>query len=138
MRYVFFVLFAVVMTACAEEGPAPFAACTIGELTGTWRIRYVKTQGSCGDLNDETVVMSAEPPKLAAACTYAANNIGADKCTLEQDFTCPTLDNQGTQRWVGSYRQTAAGQLTGSVTLQADHPAIGMCRATYDVTWAQQ
>lgn len=72
------------------------------------------------------------------ACTYAAENIGQDKCTMELDFTCPTSDAAGTERWVGSHRHVAAGRVEGSMTLQLQHTRLGSCRSTCAMTMQRQ
>lgn len=116
----------------------PFT-CAIGSLTGTWLVKYSETNGSCGPFDDETIVMeSAGSDPLNKECTFAANRIATDKCSMEQDFTCPTRDREGTGRWIGITRQRGAGRLEGTMTLQIQHPRLGACRSTYAIVWTKQ
>jgi hypothetical protein len=127
----------VVLAGCSSGDPS--FTCAIGELSGTWRIHYEETNGNCGAVADETVVLSPAASQAASAgCTYAAQNISSDKCSLELDFTCPTTDNAGTQHWIGSMHQVAADRLEGSYTVQLQHPQLGTCRSTYDTTMQKQ
>jgi hypothetical protein len=110
----------------------------MGELTGTWRVSYRETNGTCGTLADETVVMGSGANDVAAsACTFGANQIASDKCSQSLDYTCPLKGVSGTQQWVGQLRQTAANRLEGPFTVQVQG-APGVCRSTYDVIWALQ
>ena len=131
------ILLAVALAACggSDSGEGSDFTCAIGELTGAWRLSYVELDGSCGPIPDETFIA---PPGGAGdpACVVDYNSISADKCQLETDVTCPTLDNLGTQTWVWSIRQTGSGLLEGSATLQLNHTS-GICRGTYDMTMSQ-
>lgn len=129
------------LLGCSSSSSEPFTACTIGSLTGTWRVTYVETDGNCGKLADETVVMSAAASPGAPgtpSCTFAANEISADHCRADLDFTCPLTGVAGTQRWVGATRQVSAGELSGSMTLTVTSPSLGPCRSTYAVDWTRQ
>lgn len=112
--------------------------CAFGELSGTWRVHYEETNGNCGAIADETVVLGTAPDPAAASCTRAADVISQDKCRADEDFTCPTADNRGTQHWIGTLHHTATDRVSGSLTVQVNHPSIGLCRSTYDVIWTRQ
>lgn len=121
----------------STNGDATFA-CAFGELSGTWRVHYEETNGNCGTIADETVVLGAAPDPAAGSCTRAADVISQDKCRADEDFTCPTGDNRGTQHWIGTLHHTAADRVSGSLTVQVNHPSLGVCRSTYDVIWTRQ
>ena len=127
--------FAVVLAGCSSSDPAPFT-CAMGELRGTWRAVYMQTNGNCGKVADETIVLSASTAGEASQCTYAAQQVSADKCRIDLDYTCPLTGQPGTQRWVGAMHHAAAGTVTGSMTVSAAGSAT--CRSTYDVTWTKQ
>ncbi len=112
--------------------------CAFGELSGTWRVHYEETNGNCGAIADETVVLGTAPDPAAASCTRAADVISQDKCRADEDFTCPTADSRGTQHWIGTLHHTASDRVSGSLTVQVNHPAFGLCRSTYDVIWTRQ
>lgn len=129
--------------ACgSEQGAtaAPFT-CSIGSLSGTWRVTYRETNGTCGPVADELLVEpdadAASPDAGADPCTYAARRIAADRCRYDFDFTCPLNGVKGTQRWVGTLRQTSATTLEGPWTLQGIAPDAA-CRSSYDVIWSQE
>jgi hypothetical protein len=128
---------AIALAACSDDDDAPAFQCRMGELTGTWRVSYRETNGSCGPVSEETVVLESQTNQgAAAACTYGANKPSPDKCTLSLDYTCPLNGVQGTQQWIGQLRQTAANRLEGSFSVQVQG-SPGVCRSTYDVTWTQ-
>jgi hypothetical protein len=115
--------------------PAPFT-CAIGELTGAWLVHYVETNGNCGPLNDETVL--AGVPQTSSGCTVQSQQISTDKCTLDIQATCPTTDGLGTQTWVDALHQVSSTKLTGTGTVQVNHPTLGICRSTYNITITQK
>lgn len=123
----------LLLVACSSDDE-PFKDCALGELTGTWRVTYDETNGSCGRLSDETVVL--KPGEASSACKYDSQAISADKCRIDLDFTCP-LAPQGSQRWIGALRHVAADRIEGSMTLQGTDGRL-VCRSTYDVTWTRQ
>ncbi len=126
------------VAACSSSSQEHFT-CAVGQLTGTWRLSYQETNGNCGAIADETVVLSPGAAQAASTgCTFAAQEVSADKCSMAVDFTCPTADNAGTQHWVGSMHQVAANRLEGSYTVQLQHPQLGLCRSTYDTTMQEQ
>ena len=129
-------LAACVLVACSSTEGSETFACSLGSLEGTWRIHYEETDGNCGEIADETVVQGATDPG-ADSCTYAASTVSADKCRWDTDFTCPTTDQRGTQRWTGVMTQTGEEELSGSMTVQLKHP-MGTCRGTYRVVWMKQ
>jgi len=104
--------------------------CAIGSLTGTWRLTYAQTDGNCGPISAETV--QAGTPG-SPSCSIASRQISPDKCRLDTSFTCPTTDNRGTQSWVAVLHQDSSTQLSGTGTVQVNHPA-GTCRSTYNLT----
>lgn len=129
-----------VLAACSSssDGDAPPAACKLGELDGTWRVTYAETDGTCGDIADETAVLSPGAAADAQSqCTYNAQNVSADKCRIDLDFTCPFPNGVGSQRWTGSLRHVADAKIAGSMTVQATDGRQA-CRSTYDVTWIRQ
>lgn len=114
----------------------------MGSLTGTWRVTYVETDGTCGKVADETVVItsgkSGATQPASTGCTYAADEISADRCRADLDFTCPLTGVAGTQRWIGATHQISATELTSSMTLTVTTPNRGTCRSTYTLDWTQQ
>lgn len=132
---------AVLLVGCSSSSSSPpFKDCAIGALTGTWHVTYVETDGNCGPLNAETVVISSKPTMggSAAACTFAASDISADRCTLDSDFTCPLNGGvAGSQRWIGTTHQIAAGEMSSTWTLSLSSPSLGSCRSTYAVDWTK-
>lgn len=124
--------------ATTPEPPTTFE-CQLGELTGTWRLKYTETNGSCGRLPDETVVLGAQGPDSGTSdCTLAAGTISADKCRLDQDFTCPSGDGlNGKVRWVGVTKHVAKDRLESDMTISIrEHPKIS-CQSTYTITWTR-
>lgn len=112
--------------------------CRMGQLTGVWRIHYAEVNGDCGAIQDEQVALGSEATaKDAAKCVMHTNVIAPDKCSVEQDFTCPTSDKAGESRMIGKMRQTGEGSASGTYTLRVDHKTLGTCRSTYDVTWTK-
>jgi hypothetical protein len=131
-----------VMMACwlagcgGDDNPAPFSDCHIGELSGTWRTHYAETNGNCGAIADETGIFNPNAPPPAGV-TIDAKQISSDKCRGDLAFTIATTDGQGSQSWVMVIHQTSATELQGTATLQLNHPTLGNCRSTYDVTVTQ-
>jgi hypothetical protein len=129
---------AIGIAACSSssEGEAPAFKCALGELRGTWRLSYKETNGDCGPIADETVVLTGGTSAAPAACTQDALVISDDKCRMDLDFTCPA-GNNGSQTWTGATRQVAEDRLIGDMTAQA---TIGTasCRSTYEITWQRQ
>jgi hypothetical protein len=135
-----FVTSALLLVACSSSTTEPpFAGpCHIGELTGTWHVTYAETDGNCGPVPAETVVLSASMTASAMGpkCTINADQVSADKCRLDSDFTCPLNGAVGTQRWVGATHQTGPGSLSSSWTVSTTGAVV--CRSTYTLTWVQQ
>jgi hypothetical protein len=129
----------LIAAGCSSSNSSePFTACTIGELRGTWRVTYAETDGTCGKVPSETVVLMPGNTKAASACTFATDRISPDRCRLDLDFTCPlTAPTSGSQHWVGALRQTSPTNLSGSMTLQVTTGAV-TCRSTYDIDYSQQ
>lgn len=142
IEVVSFVLLSALLGCSSTTSPGkPFTACTIGSLTGTWRVTYVETDGNCGKVADETVVLSSAATPGAPgtpACTIAANQVSPDHCRIDLDFTCTLNGAPGTQRWIGATRQVSATELSSSLTLTVTSPSLGSCRSTYAVDWTQQ
>jgi hypothetical protein len=130
MRFGLFVFIAACGCSSAGDQEDSFT-CTIGSLTGTWRTHYEETNGNCGPIPDETNVFKPGPPD--PACTVRTDKVSADRCRYDSDWTCPTTDKNGTQQWTVVMRQTAAGRLEGTGTVQLNH-ATGTCRSTYNMT----
>ncbi len=135
----------VLLAGCSSSTNAtPFTACTLGtpQLTGTFRVSYLEQSGDCGPVPDETIVLSGTPAQVSAqvktasaGCTYQADMISADKCRLDESFTCPLkAPYKGTQQWSGFLRQTSPTTLEGPLTAQLSSTA-GACRSTYEVTF---
>lgn len=135
LKSFFVVPFAVVLGCSSgpDDAEEPFTDCAIGELTGAWRFRYAETDGNCGALADETVILEpdGDPPD---GCDLESVEISDDQCRMDQAFSCPLNDGQGEQSWVLVLKQMASEHLEGSGTLQASHPILGSCRSTYDIT----
>ena len=128
-----------VLGCSSSSSGKPFTACTIGSLTGTWHVTYVETDGTCGKLAAETVVFT--PGKSGSGsdtCTFDAQQISADHCRMDLDFTCPLTGAPGTQRWIGATHQVSATELTSSMTLSVASSTLGSCRSTYTLDWTQQ
>lgn len=131
---------ALILLGCSSstESATPAFQCKIGELDGTWRVTYAETDGNCGQLAAETVVLKpGATSSSAAACQTAAQDISADKCRIDLDYTCPLATGSGSQHWAGAMHQTAETKLEGSLTVQANGSGLN-CRSTYDVTWQRQ
>ena len=128
---------AVLVGACSSstDGDAPSFQCALGELRGTWRLSYRETNGNCGPIADETVVLTGES-STPAACQQDAVLISEDKCRMDLDFTCPTA-NGGSQKWAGGTKQVAADKLIGDMTAEA-RIGTASCRSTYEITWTRQ
>ena len=114
-----------------------FSDCNLGSITGTWRTHYDETNGNCGAIPDETNISTSTTMPSDSACTVTTNVLSDDKCHLDRQFECPTTDGLGTQSWTSAITQTAAGRIEGSATVQLQHPSIGTCRSTYNVTITQ-
>lgn len=129
---------AFLLAACDQEEP-PALVCSLGELTGTWRVTYDEKNGNCGPIPAETVASdAAKPPKPSEdPCTRRLHRVSSDRCRFDFDFTCPTTDGAGAQRWVGVTKQTAEDRLESDVTVELDHPELGVCRSTYTATWTR-
>lgn len=128
----------LLVSACGSSDDEPPLVCHLGELTGTWRTTYEERDGTCGPLPAETVSLSpSDPGGGTGGCKYATDAISADKCRYDFDYTCPTTDGKGTQRWTGVTRQVEEGKLTGDTSVQLVHPELGTCRSTYTVTLAK-
>lgn len=121
---------AVLLAACGGE--EDFTECSIGQLTGTWRLHYREVNGNCGAIADETIMMSAAEP----TGTLTGAQISPDRCRMDIAFTAPTTDGQGTQTWTMVFHQTGPGQLEGTGTVQLNH-YMGTCRSTYDLTMSR-
>lgn len=99
-------------------------------MRGTWRLVYVETDGNCGPVNDE--IFSAGSTS-DSKCTTHSSSTSVDGCRADSDFTCPTLDGAGAQRWTGYLEIDSQTQASGVFAAQVTH-ASGACRSTYDVT----
>jgi hypothetical protein len=123
-------------TSAPPESEEPGLVCALDSLTGIWRVTYTEHDGDCGPVASETVDLGgsggADP-----SCTYAPKKPSADRCSLEFDFTCPTTDSKGSQRWTGITRQVAEKKLISDATAQLQHPELGVCRSTYTMTWTR-
>ena len=119
-------------TSSADEGPK----CNIGQLTGAWHIIYLETDGMCGPITEQTVMMNGQPPGGGDVCKFTKNSVSADKCSTVQEFTCPLASNTGNQQWTGTMRTVDETKLQGSYTLQVSGSAT--CRSTYAITWTKQ
>jgi len=119
----------VLAGAIGCDGGDAFEDCAIDALTGAWRLSYTETDGTCGPIQDETFILGGTGD---GACTEHANTISDDRCEQTLDFTCPTTDGAGTQRWVMVLEQVGEEHIAGTGTVQLDHPE-GTCRSTYDL-----
>jgi hypothetical protein len=116
--------------ACGSSDDDNFT-CVLGELTGTWRVHYDETNGSCGPLEDETGIFGLEVPP---GCDVQSRSISDDKCGADMAWACPTTDDLGTQQWVMVVEHTKQDRLSGTGTMQLVHPSLGTCRSTYAIT----
>jgi hypothetical protein len=106
------------LTACSSSTDGDHR-CAIGELRGTWKVTYDEKNGTCGEVADETVVLSeAASQQAQSSCVYRAQEVSADKCRLDLDFTCPLATGAGSQTWVGALRHTAEDTISGEMTAQ--------------------
>lgn len=119
----------VLLLGCGGGEHEEFTDCALGQLTGTWRFHYVETNGDCGPIADETVMMSAATEPTGS---LAGAQISADRCRMDLAFTAATTDGQGTQTWTTVLFQTGPAHIGGTATVQINHP-MGVCRSTYDV-----
>jgi hypothetical protein len=119
----------------SKDDVAPFT-CSLGEATGTWRVHYDTQDGDCGDVPDETVLLTGATDG-GGQCSNVTGIVSPDKCRTDVDLNCPTTDSKGTQHWTGVLNQTAAGTISGTMTVQANHPPEGPCRGTYTVTYTR-
>ncbi len=128
------------LAACSgsDDAATPFV-CKLGELQGTWRIVYTESDGSCGKVPDEVAILGASSADGGTddGCTYRVNEIAADKCSGDLDFTCPTSNKTGTQHWIGTTKQTSETTLSGTMSLQVELGG-NTCRSTYAVAWTRQ
>jgi hypothetical protein len=106
--------------------------CQIGSLTGTWRLVYSQVDGNCGPIPSETV--QAGTVGAASSCVIQNQTISPDHCRIDSTFTCPTTDGQGTQAWTTVFHQDSDTSLSGTGTVQVNHPTLGTCRSTYNLT----
>jgi hypothetical protein len=156
LLYALALMAALLIAACSSgdndtqsPAPAPTAppepfTCALGMLTGSWRVVYTETSGTCGRVADEVATVPSPPPPGADAgapasngCTFAAATISEDKCSIDTDFTCPIAGTpNATQRWNGTLRQTGAQVLAGTWGLQVTGP-LGTCRSVYSVRWTR-
>jgi hypothetical protein len=111
--------------------------CNINTLSGTWRVDYEERNGTCGPVPSETLTLTVSGlDEGTSPCEDHSRSVSNDLCRQDYDYTCPTTDKQGTQRWTGIIRQTAKDRLEGEATAQLSHPT-GNCRSTYTVTWTK-
>lgn len=127
-------LFASILLACSDDGgnsgDGSAFTCSLGALSGTWRISYQETNGTCGNLPDETVNYDS-PSAGNTNCKSSVSKLSDDKCRFDFEFACPTTDGKGTQQWSGVTKQTSATTTEADTTIQLSHPELGQCRSTY-------
>lgn len=104
------------LLALASCGGGSDFTCSVGSLTGTWRFKYQETNGTCGALQDETIILGTTT--APSGCTTSADLVSADHCRLDTSFTCPIISATvtGTQTWTETFSQVSAGELSGSGT----------------------
>jgi hypothetical protein len=107
--------------------------CAVGKLSDTWSFHYDETSGTCGPISDETGVFEPGTPS-APGCKIASQMVASDKCKVDTTFTCPTADGQAVQNWTLTLNQVGEDRLTGTGTVQVNHPTLGNCRSTYSIT----
>jgi hypothetical protein len=122
--------------ASETQPEEPGFACAIDALTGTWRVTYSEQDGDCGPVASETVSLGGTGGD-AGGCKTTKAAVSADRCSREFDFTCPTTDGEGSQRWTGITRQVSARRLESDATAQLQHPELGVCRSTYTMVWTR-
>jgi hypothetical protein len=120
----------------SNSGPAASSGgtsfCALGTLTGTWRSHYTQTNGDCGGVDDETLMIGSSIAD-SAGCTYYASDLSPDRCRLSVDFSCPTTNDGVTQHWVITMSQVSATTIIATGTLRTTHPITGTCRSTYEI-----
>jgi hypothetical protein len=134
MKNLLFAAGLLLVTGCGSDNDKDEDfTCALGELTGTWRWHYDETDGNCGAIADETAIFQpgAAPPP---GCQIDTQIVSSDKCRLDSAFTCPTADDMGVQGWTLVLHHVAADRLGGTGTAQLNHPTIGTCRSTYNIT----
>jgi hypothetical protein len=107
-----------------------FDDCHFGELTGTWRIEYTQQSGNCGQVPTQTGLLDED--SLAPNCQIDKSTVSPDKCQLDMNARCPTIDQLGTQTWALRIRHVADGELQGSAALLINYPT-GACNSTYTI-----
>jgi len=126
-----FAVLAVLFCACGGSdrggGGGDKSFCSIGNLQGIWGIHYLETNGTCGPLPDQRAGAGRPVPYN---CTVHSAPISADRCSIEVDASCPTIDGRGMQDWVITMRQTSYTRLEGRGALQI----TGVCASSYDMT----
>jgi hypothetical protein len=136
-QWVSALVFGMSVSGCAsDDGNSEFNDCAMGDLTGTWRAHYDEVNGNCGPIADETALFDPDADP-GPGCIVNNSIISDDKCRADMDFSCPTTDDRGTQDWVMVMRHVGPGRLSGTATVQVNHPAVGTCRSTYNVTITQ-
>lgn len=121
----------LLLGACSSDDDK--FACVLGEVSGTWRANYDELDGNCGSIASETTSLGSGKGG-ADPCTYFTSEVSEDKCKLDFDYSCPTTDGKGTQRWTGATNQVAEDRMESSATMQIQHPTLGSCRSTYKIT----
>lgn len=117
----------------ATEEPESFKDCHFGELSGTWRIEYQDLQpaaGCDGEIPAQTGLLDED--SLAPGCQIDRSTVSPDKCQLDMDARCPTIDGLGMQTWRLRIRHVAEGELNGTGALAINYPT-GACQDTYAI-----
>lgn len=132
-------LLALLLLACDKDEPEPLQ-CSLGELTGTWRVVYTRKDGDCGPLPADTLAADGinKTKPSEDPCSYKLRRISSDRCRFDFDYTCPSDDAKGSARFVGVTKQTEEGKLESDMTIQLDHPDPDLvCQGTYGAVWTK-
>jgi hypothetical protein len=131
IRRVIPLLFALIVACGGSDDPAVSPLqCSLDDLSGTWRLHFAETNGTCGAIPDTTVTSGVAD---TTACTVKKDVVSPDKCREEFDLVCPTDDLLGTVEFVGVLTQRSESVVSGSTTVTVTHPEV-TCRSTYDVS----
>lgn len=128
----------VMIGACSSSGDGGSTSfeCQLGTgaLTGAWLVHFTEKNGNCGPIADSLNIVDGDPDP---SCTIKYKTYSADHCKVDQDFTCPTKDGLGTQRWVTALTQVAKDRVSGLATVTGQHPS-GNCESMYQVDITDQ
>lgn len=120
------------LSACGSDSE-PFENCTLGELTGAWRISYSEDDGTCGPLADETIVFDGSGGE---GCEVLSFEVSEDQCEGALHTFC-TDGSTFEQDNVLVLTQTGEDTIEGTFAVMYADSSFS-CRSTYDVDMRQQ